>query len=193
MRGSGKTVLCVNLLLTAWKNVYDEIHIISPTFQHQYSTGQAWSKLSSEGITVYEQANTDLLQSLMNRASSEKTLCVIFDDNGSDLRNTKICEERILNKFISNSRHCNMSCIFLLQRTSQCLPIVRSQVDTWCVFGTSSYAEKDLLYRQVSVIPRKSFFTMMMNATEQPYSFLICEMSRGIMTYYLQDFKTKAY
>ena len=196
MKGSGKSQLCVNLLLTAWKHIYDTIFIISPTFEYQYTSGGVWSKLSSEGITVYPQVSTELIEELMTKAiksaSEKKQILVIFDDNGSDLRNSKICSESVVNKLISNSRHCNMSLVFLSQRLSQNLPIVRAQTDTYIFFGTSSYAEKDLLYRQVSVLPRKEFFQMIHKATEKPYSFLVCEMNGGVMQYFLSDFKTKA-
>jgi hypothetical protein len=188
-KGSGKSCLCVKLLKTHLCGVFEEIIIISPTFRLQYK--KLWSQLSPDGITVHELLDDTLLDKLLTEQCVKHNInsLIIFDDNGSDIRKV---DQQKLNKLISNSRHTLTSCMFLSQRVSQNMPIIRSQCDIWCVFAASSYMEREIMYKEVSVVDRKTFQQMFNSATtDKPHSFLVSVIDRGgKMRFYHSDFKT---
>ena len=173
MKGSGKTTMCIDLLTNELCGVFDDIIIISPTIKHQ----DCWNKIDMSDITIYESVDDRILQALYNeRCANYKTsnmLC-IFDDLGQDLRP---CDLKLLNRIISNSRHLKLSCMFLHQRATQCSPIIRSQTDTYIIFSSSSYSERESLYKEVSVVDRKHFAQIMGKATDQKFGCLICSKS----------------
>jgi hypothetical protein len=185
-KGSGKSTLCVQLLKTHLCGVFEEIIIISPTFRLQYD--KLWSQLSPEGITVHEQLNDELLNAIFRAQNPRTNSLIIFDDNGADIRKV---DQTVFNKLISNSRHTQTSMMFLSQRVSQNAPIIRSQTDIWIVFAASSYMEREIMYREVSVVDRKTFQQMFSSATETPHSYLVsCIDVGGRMRFYHKDFKT---
>jgi hypothetical protein len=195
MKGSGKTELAGKLLFSSWKDVFEEIYFISPTFHLQYTQKNSpWSKISSEGVTVHKECSTELIESFLKLGVDQKKRLLIFDDCGSTLRKSSLVSEQSLNMLVSNSRHLNISLLFLSQRISQNLPVVRSQCDMWCIFGTSSYSERNILYQQVSIMPRKHFEKIFSDCTKDPYSFLnVVTGKGGQIKYYQSDFKTLAY
>ena len=194
-KNSGKTHLAGKLLFSSWKNLFEEIIFISPTFHLQYKKQNSpWSKISSEGVPVYKECTTELIETFLKMGLDTKKRLIIFDDNGSNLRKTSLVSEQSLNMLVSNSRHLNISLLFLSQRLSQNLPIIRSQCDLWCIFGTSSYAEKNILYQQVSIMPRKEFEKIFSECTKDPFSFICVTTGHGgQIKYYHSDFKTLAY
>ena len=185
-KGSGKTTLLLELLTThgAYRSVYHEIVIISPTFERQFK--DLWSKLDPDGITVHSEVSDGLVENLMNR-SAETSLLVISDDCGEDWRKVS---PKIMNKFISNSRHAKTSIVFLCQRILQVGPIVRTNADSYIVFQSMSFMELTCLYNHVSVCDKRTFLTKFSEATREHYSFFVASMIKGHVKCY-SSFKTE--
>ena len=80
----------------AYRGVYDEIIIISPTFRLQ----NEWKSISGEGITVHDAFSEEVLSGIYNekQKNPRRNSLLILDDNGDDL---KKINQSIFNKLIS--------------------------------------------------------------------------------------------
>ena len=153
--------------------MYDKIVIFSPTFKTQYDI--LWHKISSEGVTVHENLSEIVLSRIYTDqlANPEVKSLIISDDEDEQWR--RGIDSRLVNKIMTNSRHCNLSFIFLSQKLTQLPTVVRSQLDCLCVFAASSFLELDSLWRECSTLPKKQFMEIFATVTSKPYHFLaIC-------------------
>lgn len=180
-KGSGKTQLCLKLLLEPLRGVFDRIIIISPTFQAQFA--QVWCKLDPKGVTVYEQVTEKLLLGILREQAEEGAckLLLISDDNGEDWKHVSPI---LVNKLISNSRHLHISCLFLAQKMTQLPTIVRANSDVFCVFQATSWLEQTALFNEVATCDRRSFDLMFHSATKEQYSFLVASVIEGRLRFY---------
>ena len=95
------------------KWIYDRIIIFSGTFRTQYQN--LWSKLSSKGITVYEELDEAVLMKVYEeQLGSGEHVLILSDD--MDQQWAKL-DQQVVNKIITNSRHCNLSLCFLVYGT----------------------------------------------------------------------------
>ena len=167
-----------------FKNIYDEIYIISPTFDQQ----QAWKKLKPDGIKVIVEMNDNTLKYLADQtADPSKKQLILTDDIGEELRHVN---PKLLNMLVSNSRHTNTSFIFLHQKLTQCPPICRAQADVIIAFAACSYLERDCLWKEVSVVDKQRFLKIFNHCTEAPHSFMVASNIDGRMTIFESDFCT---
>lgn len=181
-KGSGKTTLFLKLLLDerGYCKKYDRIVFFSPTFKAQYA--KTWSKLSSTGITVYEEVEIALLQQLMEeQLGSEKNLLVVFDDVSEILRHL---DPQTINKFISNSRHMNLSCVFLCQKLTQLSTCIRCNTDVYVCFAAMAEIEISSLFREVSVVNKQQFVKMFRHVTMTPYAFMAIRILNGKIEFF---------
>ena len=181
-KGSGKSNLFLQFLLnpTGYFRQYDRIIFISPTFRAQF--GILWNKLDPKGIRVYDEVSQGLLAEIIQeQESNELRSLVCFDDNGEELRHLVQSE---LNRFISNSRHLRLSCVFLCQKISQVPTIVRANTDCFVVFAACAQVELEALYREVSVVDKKRFLELFREVTQHEYAFLCISMQRGKIKFF---------
>ena len=187
-KGSGKSHLCCEWLLTHWKGVYDEIIFISPTFRAQYD--KLWKKLAPDGITVYEEVNEELFKSILKKVEArEGDVLLVLDDLGAELRQLK---EKTLNTLVSNSRHYRLSIVALHQRLTQAPTSIRANADSIVMFSANSYVEMDYLWKMVSTVEKKRFNKMFRSATVEPYSFMVSLVTKtGNLKFYQHDLVTE--
>jgi Poxvirus A32 protein len=177
-KGSGKTVLAVNLLRDprAFKKKYHDIIIISPTFRAQFET--VWKALDPEGIQVYDNLSTRLLEKIhFEQNEDPKPRLLVLDDIADGLK-TEV-DQPVLNMLILNSRHLGLSILVLSQKVTMLSTTLRSQVDCWICYAACSYIELEALHREMSSLPRKEFFEAFHQATQAPYAFLCVSMVKG--------------
>ena len=187
-KGSGKSRLCCDLLLTTWRFCYKEIVFVSPTFRAQHDT--LWSRLSPDGITVYETLSDSFVEDLLQRVSTRKDIptLLILDDVGEEFRKVNA---RVVNLLVCNSRHYNLSIVCLHQRLTQSPTIVRANADVVIAFAACSYTEIECLWRMVATVPRKQFQAMFASCTQAPHSFMVSIVDKGgRLRFYQSDFKT---
>ena len=173
----GKTELIINALLdpTLLKFVYDRIYIFSGTFRTQYD--KVWSRLSSKGVTVYESLEEDVLMKIYEQQLGSKEHVLILSDD-MDVQWGKI-DQQLVNKLITNSRHCGLSMIFLCQKMTMCPTIIRGNCDCLVAFATSSIREADAIFAEFSHIPKKDFLKFFCSATAEPYAFIVLCIQQG--------------
>ena len=175
-KGSGKTYLLIEILLSDWKGVYDDIIIVSPTFKLQNS---AWGKIDTgAGFTIYDNFDENTLAEIYNNKlqnSARKTL-LILDDNGEDIKKIR---QSIFNKLISNSRHMNMSMVVLLQKLTQAPTILRSNADTFAAFSACSIRERDALFKEIGILEKKEFAKYFNHCTEKQHCAFVASVIQG--------------
>ena len=186
-KGSGKSHLVVELLMSDWCGVYHDIITISPTFQAQFKN--LWSRLSPRGITVHEAITDEFIEQLLKQTSgSTKHTLLLLDDLGEDLRKMS---QTVLNKLVSNSRHYRLSILSLHQKLTQAPTILRANCDSFISFASCSYLEREALWREISTVNKKDFNRMFAAATQQPHSFMVSTIDEGgSLVNYHADFCT---
>jgi Poxvirus A32 protein len=188
-KGSGKSQLACRLLKTHWRDQYDRIVFVSPTFVSQFKS--LWSSIDPAGVTVHKELTNELLNALLrdaqNNTNGQKIL-YIFDDVGETLRHM---DQSVINTLVSNSRHFGLSLLFLNQKLSQLPTVVRANLDCIISFAACSFLERECLWREVSSVNRKEFELMFRCSTEAPYSFMCSTVHPGAkMVHYGSDMTT---
>ncbi len=175
-KNSGKSQLVSRYLRDpeAFKSRFDKIIFISPTFTLQAT----WSGLKGN-IHVYPEISTELLDHIISEQSNNRDVrtLVVIDDIGDALRKT--IDTTTANRFVSNSRHINVSIICLVQCLMYLPPPFRSQTDMWVFFGSCSRKEVDKLWADVAVCKREVFDVMFHQATKEPFSWLSILVRKG--------------
>jgi signal recognition particle GTPase len=176
-KGSGKTFLLVKLLKSCWKDVYDHIIIVSPTFKQQ----EIWKTISKKGVTLYEDFDEDVLGKIEEQMRGYAHPLLITDDIGEEL--SKVSPRKI-NKLVSNSRHGPYSIICLHQKLTQSPTIIREQTDTYIMFGSNSRRERDALFNEMSTMEPREFHNMIQHHTKDEYAFIIATSKKGQIKFY---------
>lgn len=187
-KGSGKSYLAVQLLLTAWCKVYDRIIIISPTFAAQFKS--LWYKIHPDGLTIYNDLTESLLHLILKDVSAGKdNVLLILDDLGEEF---KRIDPRTVNLLIANSRHYKLSMLCLFQKLTQAPTIMRCNADCIIAFSSCSYIEVEALWKLVSKLPRKEFHALFARSTEGKRAYMVSLVDKyGSLKFYGTDFKTE--
>jgi hypothetical protein len=180
-KGSGKTALTIKLLQSTWRGVYDSIIIISPTFALQ----PCWGAISPEGVTVHLSFSIEVISQLMEQQTADRSrkVLLVLDDLGEDVHRCQGAKATF-HKLIANSRHLNISIVWLCQKLTQCPTYGRTNCDLFIMFASLSTREREALYNEVAVHPRKEFNLMMSTATSAPYSTFSASFQDGSMKFY---------
>jgi hypothetical protein len=181
-KGSGKTHLCLQLLRSerAWKGVYDEIIIISPTFLLQ----PIWTSISSTGITVHLGFTEQIISDLMiKQEKNQQRVLLILDDLGEDVHHCKEAKATF-HKLIANSRHLHISIVWLCQKLTQSPTFFRANTDVFVSFASLSTRETECLYNEISICDKKRFHQMFRDCTESQYSFFAATFQNGKLEYF---------
>ena len=105
-----------------------------------------WSKLSSKGITVYEELDEAVLMKVYEeQLGSGEHVLILSDD--MDQQWAKL-DQQVVNRVVTNSRHCNLSLCFLVQKMSIVPTIIRSNADCVIAYATSCHREFEAIYNE---------------------------------------------
>ena len=182
-KGMGKSQMIVSLLKDpkGLKFLYDRIIIFSGTFKTQYE--KLWSKLSPKGIVVFEDLDETVLTKVYEeQLGSQESVCIISDDMDEQWRRL---DSGLMNRVITNSRHCNLSLIFLVQKLTQLPTTLRSNSDCVVAYATSCHREFTALHNEFSHCGSRQFHQFFVEATKEPYSFLVCCVQGGKVGMYI--------
>ena len=178
--GSGKTMLCLNLLKRKnfFKNYFDVIFLFSPTAGKdetqqllEIPMSNTCSDLDGEGPTHLEfifgvqQAEIE-----KNGISNSDKILIIFDDIISSI---KFLNSPIYKQVLIQGRHSNISSITLTQKFHSIPRTLRLQM-TDVFFFPSSNSEVDRLVSEFTPpgSTKKQFQKLVATATDQQFSFL---------------------
>lgn len=181
-KGSGKSSLVIELLRSpsGYYHKYNKIIIISATYVQQFE--KSWSKISREGLEVYSVLSDQLLEYIFVESSRKEPMLIISDDMDESWR--KSVNQQMVNKLITNSRHSNLSFLFLQQCVTQLPTCIRKNTDVFILFGAVSFSEVELIYKEVSTVPQKEFRRLFWKASEKQWGFLVCRVYGGKITFF---------
>lgn len=116
-------------------------------------------------------------------ADKSNTVLLILDDCGNDIVQEKTAKD-IFHKMIANSRHLNISIVWLCQKITQAPTYARANTDCFISFASLATRERDALYNEVSMTDKKSFQAMFSDATGDQYSTFAATFKNGSLHYY---------
>jgi septin family protein len=201
-RGSGKTTLCTRLLLTpkAFKNKFDKVVIISPTF---YLSPQ-WRCFDSANWQVHTKYDPQIIEDLIAEQSRSSVfrfgqernkILLILDDLGKTSRHIKKNQHDPLDTLACNGRHVDISVIFLGQQFSQMNTALRSNADIIIFYASHNLRDNLDLFNECGCGCYKSFKHKVEMITNKQYNFVLVKNSGGRLKYHdcftQIDFKEK--
>ena len=124
-----------------------------------------------------------------NRVNGKQTqnrkprVLLILDDLGEDVLRCKSATP-VFHKLIANSRHLNISIVWLCQKITQSPTYARANSDVFISFASLSTRERDALFNEVSMTDKKSFAAMFADATMDQYSTFAATFKDGQLRFY---------
>jgi hypothetical protein len=191
-RGSGKTTLCIQLLLTGgggFKNKFDKVMLISPTAH----LSQQWKSIDTSKWSIYSEYDPSIIKELIEKQSQHSMfrfgqprnkVLVILDDLGMKARKVKNSETDYLDVLACNGRHLDISCIFLGQVYTQFPPSYRSNADIIISYAMNNLRDMLALYNECGCGDYKTFRDKVKTVCAKRYSFLTVRNRGGRIEYY---------
>jgi hypothetical protein len=190
-RGSGKTTLATRMLITsaAFKNKFDKVVIISPTF---YLSPQ-WRSFDSANWSVYTKYNPQIIEELLLEQSGSSMwrlgrerpkILLILDDLGKTSRQIKKNDHDPLDTLACNGRHLDISVMFLGQQFSQMNTALRSNADMIIFFASHNLRDNLDLFNEAGSGDYKTFRDRVAQITNKRYNFLLVKNCGGILKYH---------
>jgi energy-coupling factor transporter ATP-binding protein EcfA2 len=177
-KGAGKSTLLIEKLLKgALKGVFDQVWIVSPTAKLQ----PVFQELDPAGIKLY---NSELTPEVLALLVAEKRknvalhVCIILDDCGRLKASQELAQLCFL------SRHLNCSCVILTQKITSCPTEIRSQVDCFISFASTSHRERQALYHEVGRGTFREFSLEFEKATYRQYGTFVVSIQQGRPVYF---------
>ena len=189
-RGSGKTTLCIRLLISdcAYKGKFDKIILVSETAQ---LSGQ-WSRnIDTSDWQVHDHYSPKIIDDLMEKQTGTKPanrehILLILDDLGhSTRRGLKMSDVDPLDTLASNGRHLCISIIFLCQQLSQTCTSIRANADAYICFAAHSLRDSLALRNETAgEIPWRAFHDKILETTKERHSFVLIRVTGGRVEHY---------
>ena len=116
MTNSGKTYFLLNLLEKDYKNKFDYIFILCPTFQYNKTYRRQWILNDPDVIPiVINDKLNEVLEMIFNKFKDEKEQTLIMIDDCANLSDAKH-KATAPTKLAFHGRHANMSTWILTQK-----------------------------------------------------------------------------
>jgi hypothetical protein len=144
-----------------------------------------WGQISPDGVSVYLAFSAEIIENLMAKQTEhrESRVLLLLDDLGEDVLRCKVATP-VFHKLIANSRHLNISVVWLCQKITQTPTYVRANTDCFISFASLATRERESLYNEVSLTDKKSFAAMFASATQEQYSTFTATFKNGKLSYW---------
>jgi hypothetical protein len=190
-RGSGKTTLATRMLISplAFKNKFDKVVIISPTF----FLAPQWRSFDTSKWTIHTKYNPQIIEELLLEQSGSSMwrlgkerpkILLILDDLGKSSRLVKKNDTDFLDTLACNGRHLDISIMFLGQQFSQMNTALRSNADIIIFFASHNLRDNLDLYNEAGTGDYKTFRDQVGEITNERYNFLLVKNMGGILKYH---------
>ena len=188
--GSGKTTTLIALLLGPYKEIFEEIHVFSPSID----IDSAWSPVKAfadrlQASSFHSEWDEQALRDIMDRqrgkikvlkdAKSRKPLPQILTviDDFSDRYDVMHAAANILTTLFIRGRHFGSSCWLSSQKLTAISPIARVNFRFLLVWRLRSAREIDSLMEELSALyPKQVLHAMYETAIEDDHSFWYIDM-----------------
>jgi hypothetical protein len=144
-----------------------------------------WGQISPDGVSVYLAFNVEIIETLMQQQTVNRVqrVLLLLDDLGEDVCRSKDATA-VFHKMIANSRHLNISIVWLAQKITQVPTYARANADCFISFASLATRERDALFNEVSMTDKKTFAAMFADATRDQYSTIAATFKDGQLRFY---------
>jgi hypothetical protein len=194
---SGKTVLLTNFILNIYRDCWDAVYIFSPSIHlddNWAPVKEYLDKRNKVGEKIYfDEYNpgelmciVDSQEKVVNYGKQNKhnklfQIAVFIDDFADSPTFSR--SSKILHSLFTRGRHKMISTFVSTQKFSALHPIIRVNASSYIVFKLKNYQDLELFLTELGALLRdkQRLFRIYKEATEEPYSFLYCDlMARDI-------------
>ena len=198
--GSGKTNFAVNMLLNKnfpYSSIYsgEDIIIISPTPTEDFKLNLIIEEKEIPEENIFDELDDDILNDLYENLVDEykeaiqeneqpRHKIILIDDFGfsGGMSNKRF---NTVSKIFCNGRKFLISCMVLLQKTTQATQNIRSNSSALVVFNTSN-SELDLIEKENNYLKtKKDFINMFRENVKEKHDCLIINYSNNFKNLYL--------
>ena len=194
--GAGKGIFIQNEILDIYKNLFARIYIFPPSIEVDFQTWEPvkdyientmglkhmeespiyFADYDALALTkiINDQKRISELQKKENHKVLHQVLIVIddFADNPEFSRQSKL-----LHSLFTRGRHSGISTIVSTQKFTALHPILRVNASELIVFRLRNYSDLTTFLDEVSALIDKQTLLQIYNvATEEPFSFLFCNL-----------------
>jgi hypothetical protein len=198
---SGKSNIAVNLLLQEdnrlYKNVFDgeDIYIFSPSARSDYKLKTLIEEKEIPKNNIFGNFDEDVIEALYELVKDEYEEAIadgrkptpklfIFDDMSAG-GNLKAKTHGIIAKIFMNGRHIMLSSMITAQKYSD-IPTSARENATGAIFFSCSNKQLELIENDFNYLKNKNGFReMFREATNEPYSFFVVNLSNPLNTRYM--------
>ena len=179
-RGSGKTVLLINMLKSKLLQRYDIVHWISPTCLCP-DQQELLSPLHLPQDSFHEEMEPTFLQDVIekNKVDKKRILLIMDDLACSTVGKTSWKHNSDVNRLAALGRHFHLGVIMLVQYTCNLSKPVRGNCDAFITFRIDDLDEVKILYKEggASIVRRdfQAFVRLLDYATDEPHSYLVID------------------
>lgn len=173
-RGSGKSTTLIELLLTPdlYLHKFDKIFVFSPSLD-DVNDGSLFDLLNLPKSQVFSKFTEKKLEAIIKHKKKhpDKQYLIIFDDVIGD---KEFKNSDLMRTIAINGRHMNISAIVTSQKSTMGSTVIRTNADMTILYRPRSMNEIECLFKDscINGISRKQFVRLIMNATDEKYSFL---------------------
>jgi ABC-type lipoprotein export system ATPase subunit len=177
-RGAGKSTLALSLLNSkrAWRKRFENVFLISATAMHDKKFKKLVKELK-EDDNFYDHLDDDVVQSCFEKcrssndaAEDEKPLhLMLMDDVVMELPKSR---QSSLNRLVTQSRHHNLSLVFITQKYNLIPTVIRSNADLISFFPSLNRKEVETLQNDLNLGPELFEKVYKFATTGDPQSFL---------------------
>ncbi len=195
--GSGKGIYIQNVIMDIYKNLFARIYIFSPSIEVDYQTWKPVKDYIEKemGVThtdeepiYFSEYDPEALSKIINiqrkmceyqKKGNYKTLhqiLIVIDDFADNPEFSR--QSKLLHSLFTRGRHSNISTICSTQKFTALHPILRVNASELIVFRLRNYSDLISFLDEVSALIDKQTLLQIYNlATEEPYSFLYCNLT----------------
>jgi len=189
--GQGKTTTLIALLLGPYKDVFDEVHVFSPsvdidsawapvkTFADRLKASSFHGEWDEQALRAIMDRQRDTIKALKD-AKSKKPLPQVLTviDDFSDRYDVMHAAANILTTLFIRGRHFGSSCWLSSQKLTAISPVARVNLRFMLVWRLRSAREIDALIEELSALyPKQILYEMYEKAiTHEDHSYWFIDM-----------------
>ena len=194
--GSGKTILIQNLTLNVYRNCFSRIYIFSPSIDVDMTWTPVkkyieedlklkesdkekffFNEYKSEELAKIIETQHKVIDYMKKQKGTTKlfSIMIVIDDFADSVEVSR--NSRLLHSLYTRGRHNSCSVITGTQKFSALAPIIRVNATELMVYRLRSYVDLEKFIDEVSAVAdKKTLLHIYKLATDEPYSFLYCDL-----------------
>jgi Cdc6-like AAA superfamily ATPase len=148
MTNSGKTHFVLDLLQKEYKNKFDHILIVCPTFEYNKTYDRKFIYRDSDiiPIIINEKLN-EVLEAIFHRYKDQKEQTLIIIDDCANLHDTKL-KATALTKLAFHGRHANISTWILTQKYNAIVKDFRENIMMLILFYDKDKESRESAFKE---------------------------------------------